>query len=188
MKEKSFRNVCESFDILKYIRNILYSSIKVSDNGDLSQLPSVLHIHPHSQIDIANPIIVSHAYSADELLYLVHEDYQVCANLVPIECLLPLSHEQKLKDQIEAVRDEIKRIAVELINDQQGNIYFELSSDSIDCLRLSGEYIKATSMYFEADRLMIAGSDENGTVETCRADEIYIEDLCGLLLGHLGEL
>ena len=86
-----FGRICSASEKLHYLRNKLYQFIKVTDDGELTQLPVPLTVVPqHSQVDISNVrIIVTHAYKSQaELLNLVHDDFQVNANLVPLECLV----------------------------------------------------------------------------------------------------
>lgn len=187
-----YRDVCDSFDVLKDIRNTLYNHISVSDNGELTNLPTVLEIIPHSQMDnpcSEGPLFVSQAYAADKMLFLVQIDFQICANLIPIECLLPVFNKPELKDLILSVRENIKRVIAKLIEEEQTNLYFEPANDSLDCLRSKGDYIKVSSLFFNNGILMAAGTDcTGGTAETCLADDIFVEDLCGLLIGHLCDL
>ena len=61
-----FGRICSASEKLHYLRNKLYQFIKVTDDGELTQLTVPLTVVPqHSQVDISNVrIIVTHAYKS----------------------------------------------------------------------------------------------------------------------------
>ena len=169
-----FGRICSASEKLHYLRNKLYQFIKVTDDGELTQLTVPLTVVPqHSQVDISNVrIIVTHAYKSQaELLNLVHDDFQVNANLVPLECLVSISDDLKL---------ELQKI--------KENIYDDLTNDSSECLRTNGTYFKVFNLTLINDTLILGGAVENDTPEVCPADDVFIEDFCGLLMAHCSDL
>ena len=171
-----FGRICSASEKLHYLRNKLYQFIKVTDDGELTQLTVPLTVVPqHSQVDISNVrIIVTHAYKSQaELLNLVHDDFQVNANLVPLECLVSISDDLKL--ELQKIKENIYDVAKSLLEKQKETVYFDLTNDSSECLRIN-------------DTLILGGAVENDTPEVCPADDVFIEDFCGLLMAHCSDL
>lgn len=188
MIEPIFYNLSKSSDILHNVRTMLYQKIKVADDGELTLLSEPIDVIPHSNTELPYPITVTHAYKESDLLFLLSVDLPICANLVPIECMLPLSGDESIKESINAVKENIKTFVENLIQLKKENLYFDISNDSLECLRKDGSYLKANCSFFENDQLMISGTDSKGIVDTCSVDDIFVEDLCGLFIGHIGEL
>ena len=184
-----FGRICSASEKLHYLRNKLYQFIKVTDDGELTQLTVPLTVVPqHSQVDISNVrIIVTHAYKSQaELLNLVHDDFQVNANLVPLECLVSISDDLKL--ELQKIKENIYDVAKSLLEKQTETVYFDLTNDSSECLRTNGTYFKVFNLTLINDTLILGGAVENDTPEVCPADDVFIEDFCGLLMAHCSDL
>lgn len=187
--EKFLSDTCAAFDTLHALRDQIYARIPSSTDSNAAELPMPLDVFPHSMQDLSSVrICVTHTYTDDGLVYLLDEDCPVCANLVPIECLAPLSGKPDCAELFQGIRQDLYADAKSMIDAQKNNIYFDLTNDSLECLRTNGTYIKATGLYFFGDVLTVAGTDVNGAADSCPADEIFLEDFCGLLISHLGEL
>lgn len=187
--EALFASACVCFDRLHALRESIYMEITVPDDGELTELPSPIKVIPHSNEDVSNfQIEVTHAYNDEGILSFLHEDLRVCANLIPIECMVPLGNKVEIEKQLGNIRFELFDLASRMIEAQQGDVYFELCNDSRECLRLNGSYLNVTTLSMHNNKLLVSGTDDNDTPESCVYEEIFIEDFCGLLIGHLGEL
>ena len=91
-------------------------------------------------------------------------------------------------DHLQKIKENIYDVAKSLLEKQKETVYFDLTNDSSECLRTNGTYFKVFNLTLINDTLILGGAVENDTPEVCPADDVFIEDFCGLLMAHCSDL
>ena len=90
--------------------------------------------------------------------------------------------------ELQKIKENIYDVAKSLLEKQKETVYFDLTNDSSECLRTNGTYFKVFNLTLINDTLILGGAVENDTPEVCPADDVFIEDFCGLLMAHCSDL
>ena len=121
-----FGRICSASEKLHYLRNKLYQFIKATDDGELNLIDGSFDCRstaqPGGHFKCSHNCYAPRIQKPSRIAESVHDDFQVNANLVPLECLVSISDDLKL--ELQKIKENIYDVAKSLLRKQKGDSIF----------------------------------------------------------------